>query len=60
MGMVEYNAPPLQDASQSYPVSLDGCLIGWLHSSIAKDVAERLRVLKAKGLEGVSVIWTGF
>ena len=62
MGMVEYNAPPLRDPSESYLVSLDGHLIGWLHSSIAKDFAERLRVMKVKGFEGVSVfchLWMG-
>ncbi|KAK2177567.1 hypothetical protein NP493_591g01025 [Ridgeia piscesae] len=56
MGMVEYNAPPHHDPQGSYPVCLDGRLIGWLHSTIAKDVAERLRILKVKGLERVSMM----
>ena len=55
MGMLEYNAPSLHDASESYIVSIDGHLIGWLHNSIAKDVAERLRILKVKGLDGVGL-----
>ncbi|XP_071158237.1 DNA-directed RNA polymerase I subunit RPA2-like isoform X2 [Mytilus edulis] len=53
LGVTPFDAPPPGNLKDCFPVLLDGRHMGYLHSSIAKKVEQKLRVMKVKGLKQV-------
>ncbi|KAL3881452.1 hypothetical protein ACJMK2_027894, partial [Sinanodonta woodiana] len=53
LGVSPLDAPPPGDVNECYTVLLDGRVLGYVSSHMVKDVAEKLRFMKVKGLNKV-------
>ena len=53
LGVVPLDGQLSESLKYYYPVLLDGKLIGYVHDDIAKNVEEKLRAMKVKGVQKV-------
>ena len=53
LGMHPYGSVLPYPVAECYTVLLDGAVIGWLHDSSAKNVADQLRLMKVTGQKNV-------
>ena len=54
LGMHAYDTTFQDGDAHLYPVMLEGRMVGWIERKLARDFLESLRVMKVKGLKGVS------
>ncbi|KAL5006288.1 hypothetical protein ScPMuIL_015094 [Solemya velum] len=54
LGVVPYDGPVPGTVKDCHTVLLDGKVVGYVHTTIAKDVADQLRVMKVQSLNKVS------
>uniref|UniRef100_A0A6J0UTI0 DNA-directed RNA polymerase subunit beta n=1 Tax=Pogona vitticeps TaxID=103695 RepID=A0A6J0UTI0_9SAUR len=57
LGVTPVDGVPSQPYSNCYPVTLDGCLVGWIEKDLAPDLVETLRHFKTMQEKKIPV-WT--
>ena len=55
LGMVPQDGPGCNSAVESYEVLLDGRVVGYVSQDQASQMVEKLRILKVKEQQGVSL-----